>query len=108
MRELARSFSKLAQLPAAPDNRGRGSGSARKKFVLMRIAVGDFIGSDVLRALLALAEPNTCHNLEQLSLAVARGKKLLLEQRVEFDAEIELIEAHEQLMFELGCRNRVA
>lgn len=54
MRELARSFARLAQLPAAPDNRGRGSGSSRKKFALTREAVGDFVGSDVLRALLAL------------------------------------------------------
>ena len=79
MRELARSFAKLAQLPAAPDNRGRSSASSRKKFALMCEAVGDFIGSDVLCALLALAEPNTCHNLELLNLAVARGRELLLE-----------------------------
>ena len=79
MRELEHSLSKLAQLPAAPDNRGRSSGSSRKKFALMRDAVSDFIGSDVLRALLALSEPNTCHNLMQLSLAVARGKKLYVD-----------------------------
>ena len=45
----------------------------------MRDTVGDFIGSDVLRALLALAEPNTCRNLELLNLAVVRGRELLLE-----------------------------
>ena len=44
----------------------------------MRNAVGDFIGSDMLRALFALAEPNTCRNLELLSLALKEAKLLQL------------------------------
>ena len=95
MRELERSFSKIAQLLAAPDNRGRGSGSARKKFMLIRLAVGNFIGSDLLRALLALAEPHTCLNLEQLSFALLRAKELLIEKSCQ---------DHEQLMIGLGRR----
>ena len=39
----------------------------------MREAVGHFVGADVLRALLALAEPNTCHNVDLLQHAVVRG-----------------------------------
>ena len=73
-------MAKLAQLPAAPAARGRSSGWSRKKFALMREAVGNFVGSDALRALLALAEPNTCHNLELNNLAVVRGRELLLEE----------------------------
>ena len=95
MRELERSFSKIAQLPAAPDNRGRASGSARKMFMLMHLAVGSFIGKDVLRALLTLAEPNTCSNLEQLSLALLRAKERLIEMSCR---------GHEQQMSEPWCR----
>ena len=96
MRELERSFSKIVQLHAAPDNRGRGSGSARKQCLLMHLAVGSFIGKDVLRALLALAEPNTFLNLQQLSLALLRAKELLSEKSCR---------DHEQPKFEPGCRN---
>jgi hypothetical protein len=71
MRELEHSLSKLALLPTAPGNRGRASGSARSKFATMRDAVGEFIGSDILRALIELAEPNTCHNVRHLSRAIS-------------------------------------
>ena len=48
----------------------RFSESETQQFALMRNAVGDIIGSDVLRALLALAEPNVGRNLELLSQAI--------------------------------------
>ena len=79
MRELERSLSKIALLPAPPDNRGRASGSARKKFNLMQLAVGGFIGKDILRALFTFAEPNTCSNLYQLTSALIRAKELHFE-----------------------------
>ena len=46
----------------------------------MHEAVGRFVGADVLRALLALAEPNTCHNVELLRHAVVRGYERRLEE----------------------------
>jgi len=70
MRELEHSLSRLALLPNAPGNRGKTSGSARSKFATIRDAVGEFIGSDILRALIDLAEPNTCHNIRHLSRAI--------------------------------------
>ena len=73
MRELTRSFSKLAQQSAAPAARGKTSGCLRKKFAIIRASVGSFIGADVLRALLALGEPNTCHNVVQLQHVAERG-----------------------------------
>ena len=45
----------------------------------MQLAVGDFIGNDIIRALLALDEPNTCSNLAQLSLAIIRAKAQLVD-----------------------------
>ena len=48
-------------------------------FAILRASVGNFIGADVLRALLALAEPNTCHNVAQLQQAVLGG----MQQRVD-------------------------
>ena len=56
MRELSRSFSKLAQRTAAPAARGKTSGCMRKKFAIIRDAVGYFIGADVFRAMLDLGE----------------------------------------------------
>ena len=85
MRELERSLSKVALLPAPPDNRGRASGSARKKFNHMQLAVGWFIGKNILRALLTLAEPNTCANLVQLSIA---AKERLIEDTKRRTADI--------------------
>ena len=46
----------------------------------MHEAVGRFVVADVLRALLALAEPNTRHNVELLRHAVVRGYERRLEE----------------------------
>ena len=79
LRELEHSFAKIASIPAPSSRRGRPSGSLRKKFSSIHLAVGDFIGNDIIRALLALDEPNTCSNLTQLSLAIVRAKAQLVE-----------------------------
>ena len=54
----------------------------------MQLAVGWFIGKDILRALLTLAEPNTCSNLVQLSLALLRAKERLIEETKRRTADI--------------------
>ena len=51
----------------------------------MQLAVGCFIGKDILRALLTLAEPNTCANLVQLSIA---AKQRLIEDTKRRTADI--------------------
>ena len=43
---------------------------ARKKFAVVRDVVGNFIGSDIIRALVSLAEPNTHLYLVLLESAV--------------------------------------
>ena len=65
----------------------------RKKFAIMRDAVGGYIGADVLRALLALGQQNTSHNVTQLQFVIERagwradGREDLLLRRI---AELQL------------------
>ena len=93
MRELTHVFAKIAAYPAPPASRGRTSGSMRKKYSSIQLAVGDFIGNDVIRALIALNEPNTCSNIEQLSLATCRAKAQLVRagRGRETDAQANLV-----------------
>ena len=90
VRELERALSKIALLQCAPVSRGNSSGSARKKFALMRNAVGDFIGSDMLRELLALADHNTGWNLELLSHAI---HELFLSAKRQLQADVAVVKA---------------
>ena len=69
MRELEHAFAKIAFEPAHRSFL-KGSGSAKKKFSCFREAAGDFLGSDILLALVVIAAPNTLRNLWLLKAAL--------------------------------------
>ena len=73
LRELPRSLSKLAQLSDAPKTSSKISGCTRKKFATMRSAVGQFVGPDVLHAVLAFDVYHTTHNISWLQFVAVRA-----------------------------------
>ena len=70
MRELSRTLSKLAQLPAPPTTSAKSSGCVHKKLATVRATVRHFVGSDVVRALLDNDEYNTAYNIDQLQFLI--------------------------------------
>ena len=68
MYELDRSLSKHALEPSPRRRTGKNSGSARKRFAALRATAGNYVGNDILRAL--LAEQNIHCNFFTLSIAV--------------------------------------
>ena len=68
MHELDRSLSKHALGPCNGQRTGKNSGSSRKRFAALRATAGNYVGSDILRAL--LAEPNIHANFLSLEIAV--------------------------------------
>ena len=57
--DLSETLCKLAQLEASPAGIAKTSGAARKRFAQARSAVGYFVGSDLIRALLTDGPPRT-------------------------------------------------
>ena len=76
LRELSRALAKVAQLAAAPKASSKISGCSRKKYAIMRSAVGYFVGPDVLPALIASDEYHTTRNIALLQFVVERVDSL--------------------------------
>ena len=71
MRELQNSLSKIALLP--PSSASKPSGSARDKMRRLKLDIGGYIGSDILKALIGLSEPKTRFNLLHLGSCFLRA-----------------------------------
>ena len=67
MPHLEHALAKIAFQPRVRCNPSQKSGALRKKFGTLRNTVGDFIGSDILRAL--VAEPHIVACLGALKIA---------------------------------------
>ena len=78
MRELQHSLSKIASLPPTPAS--KPSGSARDKLRRLKLDVGGYIGSDILKALICLREPKICFNLLHFGHASARAESVALKR----------------------------
>ena len=66
MRELQHSLAKIATLPP-PVPTTKPSGSARDKLRRAKLEVGEYIGCDILKALVSLKEPKVGFNLLQFA-----------------------------------------
>ena len=67
MLQLEHALSRIALQPRKRANHFRNSGAARKKYAQLRENVGEFIGSDILQAL--VSEPCIVASLSALKTA---------------------------------------